>query len=29
MKIIFQDKPSGLADAILRTEKYVKKEDFV
>ena len=28
MKIIFQDKPSGLADAILRTEKYVKKEDF-
>ena len=28
MKIIFQDKPSGLADAILRTEKYIKKEDF-
>ena len=28
LKIIFQDKPSGLADAILRTEKYVKKEDF-
>ena len=28
MKIIFQDKPSGLADAILRTEKYVKKQDF-
>ena len=28
MKIIFQDRPSGLADAILRTEKYVKKEDF-
>ena len=28
LKIIFQDKPAGLADAILRTEKYVKKEDF-
>ena len=28
LKIIFQDKPSGLADAILRTEKYIKKEDF-
>ena len=28
LKIIFQDKPSGLADAILITEKYVKKEDF-
>ena len=28
LKIIFQDKPSGLADAISRTEKYVKKEDF-
>ena len=28
MKIIFQDEPSGLADAILRTEKYIKKEDF-
>ena len=28
LKIIFQDKPSGLADAILRTEKYVKKQDF-
>ena len=28
MKIIFQDKRSGLADAILRTEKYIKKEDF-
>ena len=28
MKIIFQDKPSGLADAILRTEKHVKKQDF-
>ena len=28
LKIILQDRPSGLADAILRTEKYVKKEDF-
>ena len=28
LKIIFQDKPSGLADAILKTKKYVKKEDF-
>ena len=28
LKVIIQDKPSGLADAILRTEKYVKKEDF-
>jgi len=28
LKIIFQDKPAGLADAILRTEKYVKNEDF-
>ena len=28
LKIIFQNKPSGLADAILKTEKYVKKEDF-
>ena len=28
LKVIFQDKPSGLADAILRTEKYVKKDNF-
>ena len=28
LKIITQDKPAGLADAILRAERYVKKEDF-
>lgn len=28
LKIVIQDKPSGLADAILKTEKFVKKEDF-
>ena len=26
--IIHQDKPAGLADAILRTEKFINKEDF-
>ena len=28
LKIVLQDKPSGLADAILKTEKLVKKQDF-
>ena len=26
--IIHQDRPAGLADAILKTEKFIKKEDF-